>query len=150
VNVSYKEQISLANRETVAGKERNAAASRNSTPLALGDFVFAWRDRLSESTCLDSISKLIISLLHNDSYNNPNTNTLRTAKCCRGYHNSSSIAPSPPRQTRPYHAMYCKSGRHRTHYTSRDIDGVTWGAGGLDDSARCKKEKGGNGSCKFG
>jgi hypothetical protein len=82
------------------------------------------RDRLSESTCLDFISKLIISLLHNGSYNNPNTNTLRTTKCCREYHNSCTMAPSP--HARPRHAMNSKSGRHKTHYTSCDRAGMGW------------------------
>lgn len=82
------------------------------------------RDRLCESTCLDFISKLIISLLHNDSYNNPNTNNLRTTKCCRGYHNSCTRAPSP--HIRPRHAMYSTSVRHKTHYTSRDRTGMGW------------------------
>ena len=134
--------------------QRNAAASRNSTPLALWNFVLVWRDRLSESTCLDFISKLIISLLHNDSYNNPNTNTLRTTKCFRGYHNSCTKAPSPhltPRQHTPRHAMYSKSGHHKAHYTSRDIDGMEWHGVQPTSMTRQGPEKGGggNGFCKF-
>jgi len=121
---------------------RNAAASRNSTPLALRELVLEWRDRLSEFTCLEFISKLIISLLHNRLlYNNPNTNTLRTTKCCRGYLKPCTIAPSA--HVRSDHATLCTIRLAAIKHIICHVTLMGVGAGGLDDSARCRKRGGG-------